>query len=356
MVSRRARRGIKGGSMTTAFICDRKALGAILPMGLAALIAAAAPAKAAMEKTSLAQTPAIMAFLSAYIAEDTGIWRDQGLEVKVINLGGIATVNAVIAGSADFALSSSAALTRAAAHGQRLLAIGSVNDQSGQMTVIRKDIAEAGHFDPKAPLAVRAKILKGHIVSGGNTGSVADVFLKSVAKVAGLGPADFTNPPLTAPELIGAFERHAVDGFSYSLPYPLQVVTEGKAVIVANGSNGELPQFLPLAAGLLLTRPSLCTEHRSLCEKMGHSFVLATKFLLEHKDESMAILKKRFPTVSDAVVKASYEAVARMTQSPPAITVKAFENGDRMNAEAGFLKPEDRVQSYDGLFTNEFLK
>jgi hypothetical protein len=56
------------------------------------------------------------------------------------------------------------------------------------------------------------------------------------------------------------------------------------------------------------------------------------------------------------VVKASYEAVARMTQSPPAITVKAFENGDRMNAEAGFLKPEDRVQSYDGLFTNEFLK
>jgi sulfonate transport system substrate-binding protein len=340
---------------TKALIRGRSPLRAILPLGLIALLGLTATARAEMEKTSLAQTPAIMAFLAAYIAEDAGIWRDNGLEVKVINLGGIATVNAVIAGSADFALSSSAALTRAAAHGQRLLAIAAMNNQSGQVTVIRKDIAEAAHFDPSAPLAKRVQVIKGHIVSGGNAGSVADVFLKSIATVGGLGPSDYTNPPLAASELIAAFSRHTVDGISYSLPYPLQLVTEGAAVIVANGTHGELPQFLPLAAGLLLTRPQVCTEHRSLCEKMGHSFVLATKFLLERKDESLAILKKRFPKTGDAVVKSSYEAVARMTQSPPSITVKAFENGDRMNAEAGFLKPEDRVKSYDGLFTNEFL-
>ena len=314
-----------------------------------------APASADMEKTSLAQTPAIMSFLAAYIAEDAGIWRDNGLEVKVINLGGIATVNAVIAGSADFALSSSAALTRAAAHGQRLLALAAMNNQSGQVTVIRKDIAQAAHFDPAAPLSARVQVLKGHVVSGGNAGSVADVFLKSIARVGGLAPDAFTNPPLAASELLAAFSRHTVDGFSYSLPYPLQAVTEGSAVVVADGTKGELKEFLPLAAGLLLTRPQLCTEHRPLCEKMGHSFVLATKFLLEHRAESLAILKKRFPAISDAVVASAYDAVARMTQSPPDITPAALANGDRMNAEAGFLKPADRVKSYDGLYTNEFL-
>jgi sulfonate transport system substrate-binding protein len=329
---------------------------AILPLALAALMGLSQPVSAAMEKTSLAQTPAIMAFLAAYIAEDAGIWRDNGLDVKVINLGGVATVNAVIAGSADFALSSSAALTRAAAHGQRLLAIAAMNNKSGQVTVIRKDIAEAAHFDPAAPLAKRVQVIKGHVVSGGNAGSVADVFLKSVAAVGGLGASDFTNPPLAAHELLAAFSRHTVDGFSYSLPYPLEVVAQGQAVIVANGTADDLPQFLPLAAGLLLTRPQLCSEHRSLCEKMGHSFVLATKFLVERKAASLAILKKRFPKVSDAVITKAYEAVARMTQSPPTITVKALENGDRMNAEAGFLKPADRVKSYDGLYTNEFLR
>ncbi|HEY3917661.1 MAG TPA: ABC transporter substrate-binding protein [Stellaceae bacterium] len=325
-------------------------------LALFAGIGLIAPARAAMEKTSLAQTPAIMPFLAAYIAEDAGIWRDNGLDVKVINLDGVATVNAVISGSADFALSSSTALTRAAAHGQRLLALLSLNDQSGQVTVIRKDIAEAAHFNPAAPLAERAQIIKGHIVSGGSAGSVADVFLKAVAKAGGIDQSEFTNPPLAASELLAAFSRHAVDGFSYSLPYPQQAVAAGDAVVVADGTSHELPQFLPIAAGLVMTRPQLCAEHRSLCEKMGHSFLQATQFLQQRHDDAKAILKKRFSTVSDAVLELCFAAVLRITNSPPTITAAAFANGDRMNAEAGFLKPEDRVSSYDGLFTNEFLK
>ena len=339
-----ARRGLTNGLI----------IGPII--GLCALLGVSAPAKAEMEKTSLAQTPAIMPFLAAYIAEDANIWRDNGLDVKVINLDGVATVNAVIAGSADFALSSSSALTRAAAHGQRLLALGSLNNQSGQVTIIRKDLAEAAHFDPAAPLAVRAQILKGHTVSGGSVGSVADVFLKSVARAGNVAQSDFHNPPLNASELIAAFSRGAVDGFSYSLPYPQQLVAEGKAVVVADGTTGELKEFLPLATGLILTRPQICTERRSVCEKMGHSFMLAIDFLLHRHDDAIAILKKRFPTVSEEVVKSCFDAIIRITNSPPAVTLVGLENGDRINAESGFLKPEDRVPSYDGLFTNEYLR
>ena len=46
-------------------------------VGLLAIVGSTAPAKAAMEQTSLAQTPAIVAFLAAYIAEDANIWRDK---------------------------------------------------------------------------------------------------------------------------------------------------------------------------------------------------------------------------------------------------------------------------------------
>lgn len=315
-----------------------------------------APAQADIEHTSMAQTPAIIPFLAAYIAEDANIWRDNELDVKVINLDGVATVNAVIAGSADFALSSSAAITRAAAHGQRLLALGAINNQSGQITVLRKELAEAAHFDPTAPLAVRASVLKGRVIAGGGVGSVADVFLRTIAKAGGIDQSAITITPTGAFELLAAFSRRAIDGFSYSLPYPLQAVHDGTAVIVADGTNGEPKEMLPLAAGLLVTRPEICANHRTLCVKMGHSFVVATKFLLERKGDALAILKKRFPNIDDAVLLSAYEAVVRMTQSPPTITLIAFENGDRMNAEAGFLKPEDRLQSYDGLFTNEFLR
>lgn len=324
---------------------------------LALLSLAPAPAKAAeLEHTSMAQTPAIMAFLAAYIAEDAGIWRDNGLDVKVINLPGVATVNAVIAGSADFALSGSDALTRAAAKGQKLLALAALNNQTGQVTSLRKELAEAAHFDPNAPLAERVKAMKGHIIADGGAGSVADLFLKTILRLGGLSQSDVTISSIGAFELIAAFQRGAIDGISFSMPYSLEVAHSGEAVIIADGTNNEPKELLPIAAGLLLTRPQLCNDHRSVCEKMTHSMLLAVKFLLERKEDSVAILQKRFPKTDPAVVRVAYEAVKRMTNDPPAITVQALKNGDLMNEQAGFLKAEDRVSSYDGLFTNEFLK
>ena len=315
------------------------------------------PAQAAeLEHTSMAQTPAIMAFLSAYIAEDAGIWRDNGLDVKVINLPGVATVNAVIAGSADFALSGSDALTRAAAKGQKLLALAAINNQTGQVTSLRKSLAEAAHFDPKAPLAERVHALKGHIIADGGAGSVADLFFKTILRIGGLTPNDLTISSIGAFELTAAFHRGAIDGISFSLPYSLELAHSGDAVIIADGTNHEPKEFLPIAAGLLLTRPQLCQDHRSVCEKMVHSMVLAVKFLLTRKADSLAILEKRFPKTDKAVVRASYEAVARMTNDPPTVTEQALKNGDRMNEQAGFMKKEDALKSYDGLYTNEYIK
>jgi NitT/TauT family transport system substrate-binding protein len=316
----------------------------------------ATPARAAMEKTSMSQTPAIVAFLAAYIAEDAGIWRDDELDVTVVNLQGAASVNAVISGAVDFALSGSDALTRAAAHGQKLLALAALNNQAGQITVLRKELAEAAHFDPSAPLAERAKVLSGRTMAVGGVGSVADVYLKVIAHEAGIPPSAITIATSSPFDLVAAFSRKAFDGISFAMPYPLQLIDDGSAVMIVDGTNNEPQDMMPLAAGLLMTRPQICTDHRSLCEKMGHSMVQAVNFLRDRKEESMAILKKRFPQLNDAVVQRAYDGVARMTQSPPTVTAVALANGDKMNDEAGLLKPEDRVQSYEGLFTNEYLK
>ena len=341
---------------TTASVRKHFAARAIVSVGLVALLGFATPARAEMEKTTMAQTPAIVAFLGAYIAQDAGIWHDDGLDVKVVYLQGAASVNGVIAGSVDFALSGSDALTRAAAHGQKLLALAALNNQAGQITVLRKELAAAAHFDPSKPLAERAKVLAGRTIAVGGVGSVADVFLKVIAHEAGIPPSGITIATSSPFDLIAAFSRKAYDGISFSMPYPLQLVDDGSAVIIVDGTRNEPKDLMPVAAGLLMTRPQICVDHRSLCEKMGHSMVQAVTFLRERPDESKAILKKRFPQLNDAVVQQAYDGVLRMTQSPPTVTAVALANGDKMNDEAGLLKPEDRVKSYDGLFTNEYLK
>ena len=94
-----------------------------------------------------------LAFSLGYLADDLNLWEKHGIKVKTVQISGIGAMNSVIAGSTDFTQSSGSAVTRAAARGQRLLGIvGTINRPSAQI-VLRKELAEAAGFDPKAPLA-----------------------------------------------------------------------------------------------------------------------------------------------------------------------------------------------------------
>ena len=112
-----------------------------------------------------------IAFLAFYMADDLHLWSDQGLQVKTIMLQGAASTNALIAGSVEFAVSSGSSITRAWAHGQKLHAVATAIKQTLEWVMIRKEIADAEHFNPDAPLAERAKILRGKKIAIGGVGS-----------------------------------------------------------------------------------------------------------------------------------------------------------------------------------------
>lgn len=94
----------------------------------------------------------------------------------------------MIAGSVDVSHASGASLTRAAARGQRLLAIVAVLDRASVEIVLRKDVAEAVGFAPQAPLAERAKVLNGRTISIDAINSIDDIFVRVIAQRGGLAP------------------------------------------------------------------------------------------------------------------------------------------------------------------------
>jgi ABC-type nitrate/sulfonate/bicarbonate transport system substrate-binding protein len=326
-------------------------------LALAAWLAAApGPAQAEPEHAVLAMPAVTIAFLAEYIAEDMHFWDRRGLEVKTAFLAGVASMNAVISGSADFSFSSGASITRAAAHGQKLVTIASLNNTPGEYVVLRKDLAEAGHFDPHAPLAERAKLLKGRRFAIGGVASISDAYLKVVAKAAGLGPSDIVVTPMQPPDMLSALARSAVDGFSLGPPWAQTVVASGQGVIVADGVHGEPTQYVPFSSAILVTRPQFCAEHRSVCVKIGGGIVDAVNFVYEHRAESLALLQKRFATLDPAVLAASLDAVTAMLPRPPVTTAAGLANADKMNEDAGLISGADLLASYDGLFDNEFVQ
>jgi NitT/TauT family transport system substrate-binding protein len=304
----------------------------------AALLAVASPVHAEQDHVLLALPTEGMQFLAYYVADDLGIFAQEQLEVKHIVLPGVASFNAVVSSSAEFAFASGASITRAAARGQRMLAIAQLNNVPSWDIVIRKDVAEAAHFNPNAPLAERAKVLQGKTMGTQGINALDHAYLRVVARLGG-DPENMTVSAMAPTDTLAAFARHAIDGFVSAPPWPEQVEDDGSAVAVAVGPRGEPSSLVPIASGLVVTRPQLCVEHRSVCEKMGH-----------------AILAKRFPSIKPSVLERSQQLLIAGTPTMPAVDPAAIQKGDQLNVDAGFMKPGDMLPSYDGLSTNEYLK
>jgi len=323
---------------------------------VASLAASAPPARADTENTVLALPAVAFVFLSAYVAEDAHIWEQRGLAVKVQFVAGVGAFNAVVAGSADFSMSSGLTLNRAAAHGQRMLAIANTLDRLPMDVVLRKDVAEAAHFDPAAPLAVRAQAIRGRTMAVDSVNSIVHAFLRVVGSAGGIDPDSIQVAPLQPVDMLGAMDRKVIDGFSNGPPWPQKVLTEGKAVLVASGAKGDPPELKALAFNVVVTRPAFCQDHRSVCMKMGHSMVEAAKFIHEHPDETVAFLKKRFPDIGEAATASAFAEVQAATPLAPVVTEPGLAGADLLNVKAGLMKSEDKVQSYEGIFTDAFVR
>jgi ABC-type nitrate/sulfonate/bicarbonate transport system substrate-binding protein len=78
-----------------------------------------------------------LTFTAHFVAEDAGFFKNEGLKVSTRNLVGVASPNAVLAGSADFTMGTGPVFLRAAAQGQRFLAIANLVDRPMVELVLR---------------------------------------------------------------------------------------------------------------------------------------------------------------------------------------------------------------------------
>jgi ABC-type nitrate/sulfonate/bicarbonate transport system substrate-binding protein len=330
-------------------------LAAVCVGGVLALSVVCA-AQAEEEHALLALPADVMQFLGIYAAQDLGFWKNEGLEVKTVFIAGVGAFNSVVSGSADFSVSSAVALTRAAAHGQRMLAIANMIDKPVWSIVVSNDVAMAGHFDARAPLATRAKLMQGKKMGIDAVNSVVHAYLRAIAKAGGLDPESVIVAPLQPADTLAAFSRKALDGFVAGTPWPQQVLEEGSGVVIASPTNGDPDWIAPNGSGVVVTRPQFCVEHRSICVKMGKGLVAGARFIHEQPDAALALMRKRFDRLSPGVVDRAFKVVEIGTPVPPVMVEAVLANSERLNIEAGLMSPDDKLKSYDGLYTDEFVR
>jgi ABC-type nitrate/sulfonate/bicarbonate transport system substrate-binding protein len=199
-------------------------------------------------------------------------------------------------------------------------------------------------------------VLKGHTFAIGGVNTVVHAYLRIVALAGGLDPESIRVTPMAGDNMLAAMQTRAIDGMSTVLPWTRKGVVDGTTVLVASGAEGDPPHLSPLAFNVVAARPDTCEKRRALCEKMGRAFAEATAYIRSDPNGTLAILKKTFATFDDAVLAQSVEVVRKATPAVPAVTAEQLANAENFNIEARLMKPEAKLTSYDGLFTDAFVK
>ena len=324
----------------------------------AALVATLLPTAASTQEIELivALPAPTLTFAAAFIAEDAGFYKAEGLKVTHRNLVGVASVNAVIAGSADFTIGTAPVFLRAAAQGQRLLAIANLVDRPLVELVLRKDVAAAAGITEKSSFTDRAKALNGKTIGIQGVGSIVHAWERLVVSRADLDvEKDVRIAPMDPPAMLPALENKAIDGFATSLPFTTQAVSKGAAIMLASGMT-DAPDLLPFAYDLVYTKPETCQQNRDKCAKIVRAYAKANQMIIERPAEALEILKKRFSTMDPALLAAAWEVVSKAHAKDLRVPLKGLENAEKVSLEAKLLKPEDALKSYDGLYTDEYVK
>ena len=161
---------------------------------------------------------------------------------------------------------------------------------------------------------------------------------------------------MAPPAALAAFQTRQIDGFAMSMPWPIGPVLDGAATVIASGPTAIRPTWRRSAWRPSITKPETCEKRKSVCVKMGHAMAEAVAYLHDHPAETLALLKKRFATLDDKVLAAGFEQIRKSTPRRRSRCAAALENGEIYSIEAGLLKPEDKLKTYDGLYTDEYVR
>jgi ABC-type nitrate/sulfonate/bicarbonate transport system substrate-binding protein len=304
----------------------------------------------------MALPAATLTFSAPFIAEDAGFYKKEGLKVGHRTIVGVGAVNAVIAGSADFTIGTGPVFLRAAAQGQRLLAIANLIDRPLVELVLRKDVAQAAGVTDAMPFAARAKALRGKTVGIQGVNSIVHAWERLVANRGGLDiEKDVRIAPMDPSAMLAALETKAIDGYATSLPFTTEAVVKGSAVMLASAVS-DAPDLLPFAYGLVYTRPDTCTKAREKCVRVARALAAANRFILEQPQDALALLKKRFDRMDPAVLAAAWQTVAAAHARDLRVTVPGLEHSQQVSLEAKLLEPKDALTKFDGLTTDEFVR
>lgn len=165
-------------------------------------------AQAAAAKATLAYGSTGYTWAVPFVAEAAGTWAEAGFDLSTMEFeSGRDSMQALLAGSADFSASTDTPVVFAVLQGLRPLILVNYSRYSRDMKiVVRKD----GGIDPTGPASLKGRRIATRV------GTSGQYMLAKYLEFAGLAPGDVEVVDLTPNNMTSALVRGDIDGFAWS--------------------------------------------------------------------------------------------------------------------------------------------
>jgi NitT/TauT family transport system substrate-binding protein len=332
---------------------------------LASYLIVALGLTAALSDTSSAQAlkplrvtiPVIgMNFLPLFVAADKGMFAKEGFDVEIIPTSGDGPdVDALIAGSVQFTVSTPNRLLTSYEQGKPLLAAMNMANRNAIDCVMNKEVAARVRINESTPLDQKLKALKGLKVAGTRPGAFTYLVLVDYAKRAGLVPQQDLQILGVGggPGMIAAIENGQVDVACNVSPSTDLMVKRGKAIMFTHNSVGNDPAYDDFLFELLYVRPDYARANADTVRAFCRALLAAIADIRDKPaTEQLPLLRKRFTGVEDDMLIQTYENLKSIFRRDGKVTPESLAKATKFLIDSGAIKagaPWDAIASYDYL-------
>jgi NitT/TauT family transport system substrate-binding protein len=298
---------------------------AVLALAALAAFAPAAGAAAADHIKATVPVPTDTAYAMYWVAADKGYYAEENLDVEVVQAGGGVATPALLSGDTQFSGSPGAAIP-AILKGAPLKLVFVTQDHP------------AYQLWASDPAIKTLQDLKGRQVGVITRGDSTEAATRRALIAAGVDPATVAFTGMSMPGARAtAILTGALPAAALTFDDVATVETSGKAHLLA-----DISRTVQMVVGGAVASDRMLKENRPLALRFIRALMKGYRYVRANKDGTIAILKKRYPNVSEEHYALVYDRVAAtMTKDgtvPDALAQQAIDE----NAEVLGIPPEKR--------------
>ena len=323
---------------------------------LALLAAGGAQAQKPLTKATVALGGDGLQFSLQHLALGGGFYKEEGLDVGVVDVGsGPRQAAALMGGSSEFTSLGFIHVLKSISEGGTLVAIAPSLNLLDIQLVLGNDALQKTGITTAMPLDERVKKLKGLKLAITTPGSTTDTWLRSLLKVRGLdADKDVVVQPIAGgTPMLAALSKKATEGMVWGAPQTHEAVQQGIGKIVVDPFAETIPEIAGVPYTVIITSRDTLKKKPEVLRAAVRALTKAMKFARENPDGARAILHKDFPEIAEPILAKAWRDYQKAIPTSPMITPEQVE---KTQAWLNLTAAKPIKLSYETAFYPDFAK